>query len=196
MDFNASITHAMAKTMEHLSDFVFVLVANTTLARRDFYLSHLKSGMKLDTLASMRTAPLQMATLFPDDVLKQAEQDIANSRILARKVPSTHTNVLTGIQTNQPGKRFKIVARAKTARARPPTIHHDQSRGSSHINDNYCVNVLQIGMLPRSKQNVNTYQLPQFPEGYQKDEHSDQRQFKCKLKCCYSCTYCKRVFAK
>ena len=35
MDFNASITHAMTKTMEHLSDFVFVSVANTTLARRD-----------------------------------------------------------------------------------------------------------------------------------------------------------------
>ena len=67
----------MAKTMEHLSDFVFVTVANSTLARRDAYLSHLKSGIKPDTLAALRTAPLQMTTLFPDEVLKQAEQDIA-----------------------------------------------------------------------------------------------------------------------
>ena len=77
-NFNSSISQAMAKTMEHLSDFVFVTVANSTLARRDAYLSHLKAGIKPDTLASLRTAPLQMATLFPDEALKQAEQDIAN----------------------------------------------------------------------------------------------------------------------
>ena len=76
-DFNASISQAMAKTMEHLSDFVFVTMANTTLARRDAYLSHLKLGIKPDTLATLRTAPLQMATLFPAETLKQAEQDIA-----------------------------------------------------------------------------------------------------------------------
>ena len=42
IDFNSGITQAMAKTLEHLTDFVFVTVANTTLARRDSYLSHLK----------------------------------------------------------------------------------------------------------------------------------------------------------
>ena len=31
IDFNASISQAMAKTMEHLSDFVFVSMANFTL---------------------------------------------------------------------------------------------------------------------------------------------------------------------
>ena len=76
-DFHSSISQAMAKAMEHLSDFVFVTVANSTLARRDAYLSHLKAGIKPDTLAALRTAPLQMTTLFPDEVLKQAEQDIA-----------------------------------------------------------------------------------------------------------------------
>ena len=35
MDFNSGITPAIAKTLEHLTDFVFVTVANTTLARRD-----------------------------------------------------------------------------------------------------------------------------------------------------------------
>ena len=67
-DFNSNISQAMAKTMEHLSDFVFVAVANSTLARRDAYLSHLKAGIKPDTLASLRTAPLQMNTLFPDEI--------------------------------------------------------------------------------------------------------------------------------
>ena len=78
MDFHASISQAMAKTMEHLSDFVCVSMANLTLARRDSYLSHLKSGKKPDTLAALRTAPLQLATLFPDSVIKQSEEDIAS----------------------------------------------------------------------------------------------------------------------
>ena len=77
MNFNASITQAMVKTLEHLSAFIFVTVANTTLARRDSYLSHLKAGIKPDTLASLRTAPLHIPMLFPDEALRQAEQDIA-----------------------------------------------------------------------------------------------------------------------
>ena len=77
MDFNRSISQATAKTMEHLSDFVFVSMANLTLDRRDSYLSVLKTGIKPNTLAALRIAPLQMATLFPDSVLKQA-QDIAS----------------------------------------------------------------------------------------------------------------------
>ena len=48
MDFNASITQAVAKIMEHLTDFVFVSRGNLTLTRRDFYLTHLKSGYLVD----------------------------------------------------------------------------------------------------------------------------------------------------
>ena len=78
MDFNSSICQAKAKTMEHLSDFVFVPMANLTLARRDSYLSHVKSGIKSYTLAALRTAPLQLAILFPEDMLKRAAEDIVN----------------------------------------------------------------------------------------------------------------------
>ena len=78
MEFNSSITQSMAKTLEHLMDFVFVTVANTTLARRDSYLSHLKLGVKPDTFATLQTGPLHIPTLFPDSALKQAEQDFAN----------------------------------------------------------------------------------------------------------------------
>ena len=67
LNFNSSITQSMAKTLEHLTDFVFVS-----------YLSHLKMGIKPDTLAALRTGPLHIPTLFPDAALKQAEQDIAN----------------------------------------------------------------------------------------------------------------------
>ena len=55
MDFDAS----MAKTMEYLSDFVSMV--NLTLARRDSCLSHLKTGIKPNSLVAL-TAPFQMAT--------------------------------------------------------------------------------------------------------------------------------------
>ena len=62
--------------MEHLTDFVFVIMANTTLLRRDSYLAYLKAGIKADTMAALRTAPLHLSTLFPDSVLKQAEEPL------------------------------------------------------------------------------------------------------------------------
>ena len=76
MDFNSSICQAMAKSMEHLTDSVFVNMANVTLLRRDSYLAYLKAGI---TLAALRTALLHISTLFPDTVLKQAEEDISNA---------------------------------------------------------------------------------------------------------------------
>ena len=76
-DFNSSVCHAMAKAMEHLTDFVFVNMANTTLLRRDSYLSYLKAGVKVDTLNALRSAPLELDTLFPDSIIKQVEEDIA-----------------------------------------------------------------------------------------------------------------------
>ena len=57
LDFNSSVCQAMAKSMEHLTEFVFVNMANTTLLRRDSYLAYLKAGVKADTLHALRTAP-------------------------------------------------------------------------------------------------------------------------------------------
>ena len=59
--------------MEHLSEFVFISMGNLTLARRDAYLTHVKSGIKPDTVAALRTAPLHIPTLFPDSVIKRAD---------------------------------------------------------------------------------------------------------------------------
>ena len=41
-------------------------------------LTHVRSGIKPDTLAALRTAPLQLATLFLDSVLKKAKEDISD----------------------------------------------------------------------------------------------------------------------
>ena len=74
--FNRSITQAMARTMQDLSDGVFVNVANLTLARRDSYLEFIRSGIKQDTLMSLRSAPLHMSALFPDHTITKAEEEI------------------------------------------------------------------------------------------------------------------------
>ena len=78
LDFNASICQAMAKSMEHLTVFMFVNIANVTLLRRDSYLACLKAGITADTLAALRTAPLHISTLFKDTILKQDKEDISN----------------------------------------------------------------------------------------------------------------------
>ena len=78
LDFNSSVCQAMAKSMEHLTEFVFVNMANTTLLRRDSYLAYLKTGVKADTLNALRTAPLHTDTLFPDSSVKRAEENIAD----------------------------------------------------------------------------------------------------------------------
>ena len=64
--------------MEHITNFVCISFGNLTLACRDAYLNHLKTGIKPDTLATLRTAPLQIPTLFPDTVIKLAEKEIAH----------------------------------------------------------------------------------------------------------------------
>ena len=76
--FNQSVTHAMARTMQDLSDFVFINMANVTLLRRDSYLDFLKPGVKVDTVAALRNSPLHMASLFPDNVISKAEEEIAH----------------------------------------------------------------------------------------------------------------------
>ena len=78
LDFNSRVCQAMAKSMEHLTDFVFINLANTTLLKRDSYLQYLKAGVKADTLNALRTAPLQLETLFPDTVIKCAEEEISS----------------------------------------------------------------------------------------------------------------------
>ena len=74
--FNRSITQAMARTMQDLSEGVFVNVAYLTLARRDSYLDFIKTGIKQDTLTSLRTAPLHLSVLFPDHIIAKAEDEI------------------------------------------------------------------------------------------------------------------------
>ena len=77
--FNGSISQAMARTMQYLSEGVFISVANFTLARTDSYLEYLHAEVKQDTLAALRTAPIHIHSLFLDQLLMKAEEEVARS---------------------------------------------------------------------------------------------------------------------
>ena len=93
--FNRSITQAMARTMQDLSDGLFINVANLTLARRDSYLDFVKMGIKQDTLMLLRSAPLHTSALFPDHIISKAEEEIRHfedkrTPLPSRKAPCYH----------------------------------------------------------------------------------------------------------
>ena len=74
--FNRSISQAMARTMQDLSEGVFINMANFTLARRDSYLDYLHAGVKQDTVNALRTSPVH---LFSDQLIAKAEEEISKS---------------------------------------------------------------------------------------------------------------------
>ena len=77
--FNRSISQAMARTMQDLSEGVFISMANFTLARKDSYLEYLHAGVKQDTLTALRMAPVHLHLLFPGQLLTKADEEISRS---------------------------------------------------------------------------------------------------------------------
>ena len=82
--FNQNVSFAVGKSLQHLSDFTFVQMANLTLVRRDSYLDHLKLGIKPDTFSALRNCPLNTHALFPDAVIRKAEDEIAQFETVKR----------------------------------------------------------------------------------------------------------------
>ena len=77
--FNQSISQAMARTMQDLSEGIFISMANFTVAHRDSYLEYLHAGVKQDTLNALRTSPVHLNSLFPDQLITKAEEEICRS---------------------------------------------------------------------------------------------------------------------
>ena len=92
IDCNQSFSLAIAKTMKHLSDFVFISMAHGTLVRRDSYLDQLRSGIKQHQLNALRIVPLNMARLSLESVLQKVEEDIAQFEDMGYSGLSPHKN--------------------------------------------------------------------------------------------------------
>ena len=80
--FNQNVSFAVGKSLQHLSDFTFIQMANLTLVRRDSYLEHLKPGIKPDTFSALRNCTLNTHALFPDAVIRKAEDEISQFETL------------------------------------------------------------------------------------------------------------------
>ena len=151
------------ETMEHLTDFVFVSMGNLTLARRDSYLTHVKSGIKPDTLSALRTAPLQLSTLFPDSILKWAEDDIAAIKtrdiLLTARVSIIPMNVWIESLTRNPTYPHERTEKVKVGNTRIShiTTVPEQPSACSHINDNHSI---QTGLLAGSNRTVQCFSTP------------------------------------
>ena len=63
-------------------------MTNLTLTRRDSYLDYLRARVKQDTLTALWNAPLHMHSLFPDQLLAKAEEEISRNE----ERPSTSTS--------------------------------------------------------------------------------------------------------
>ena len=196
----------MAKTMEHLSDFAFVSMYNFTLIRRDSYLAHVKSGIKQDTLAALRQAPMDLDTLFRDTVLTKAEEDISKFEDRGQ----SHTG-----SSNHNDTRFHPYKRSDKP--------YQDNKPARHAWKN-------IGCLQKKKTRFQTNKYPSRQARGQasfkwqsmhssvsreSDQETGQRanfsnrtriRTDCKLcsktgglctfKCCFSCTYCNRAATK
>ena len=74
--FNQNLSFAMGKSLQYMSYFIFVQMANLTLVRRDSYLENLKPGVKPDNFSALRNCPLNGYALFPDATIRKAEEEI------------------------------------------------------------------------------------------------------------------------
>ena len=142
--FNWSISQAMARTMQDLSEGVFISMANFTLARRDSYLEYLHAGVKQDTLTSLRTAPVHLNSLFPDQLITKAEEKICRSgerrssgqshRRQGRFHPyapsDRSANPLDQKSGNPAWKQIRDRQQAKRSRGKPSTFSHKLAKGS------------------------------------------------------------------
>ena len=76
MNFDQSITFAIARTMQDLAEFAFVNMAKTAIAR--CYIDHLKSSIKHNTIATLRITTIYRCLLFLDNIIQKADEEISH----------------------------------------------------------------------------------------------------------------------
>ena len=154
MTFNRSITQAMQRTMQDLSEGVFISMANLTLARRDSYLEFIRGGVKPDTLTALRTSPVHLLSLFPDSLLVKAEDEISRSEErrsvgnTQRKPGRFHPYVPSSTRSShQPDwkpttpawKQIRDRQTGQKGGGKASNFNQKPAKGFKSINDNYCV---------------------------------------------------------
>ena len=194
MTFNSSITQAAAKVMEHLTDFVFITMGNSTLARRDAYLSHLKNGIKPDTFATLRTASLQIGTLFPDSIIKRAEEEISHYDSKGQSAAYGRGKACYHPYERPDTKKSESRSEGKQERPAWKNIGRRQFKRGRGRSTNFS---------SRSAKGQQSYKwqslfnpVPRETAGREQHSRTDFELFECKLKCCQPCHFCSQAFPK
>ena len=76
VEFNHQLTTSIFGALEDLSDGIFTNLANSVLMRRESFLDSLKPGINTDTLCKLRSGPFHTETLFSEEAISQAEDDL------------------------------------------------------------------------------------------------------------------------
>ena len=197
MEFNAGINQAAAKAMEHLTHFVFITMGNFTLAHRDAYLNHMKNGIKPDMLAALRTAPLHISTLFPDAVIKRAEEEIAYYDNKGQSTSSSSRIRGWYHPYERSEKRSEGRSETKQERHVWKNIGRWQFRGGMGKDSNFSSRPAK-GQQSYKWQSLYR-QVSTMTAGWEYFLRTDNDQFSrsnFKLKCCQSCTFCTLAFPK
>ena len=101
--FHSNVSVSLGTSLQHLADSLFIQLANFILLRRDSYLEFARAGLKPDTWNRLRNAPLFSSSLFPDDILATAEQDIAKFESASAQGPGPGTGQHSGRNTSRTG---------------------------------------------------------------------------------------------
>ena len=134
----------MARTMQDLSEGMYISVANFTLARRDSYLDNLHAGVKKDTLTALHSAPIHLQSLSPDQLLIKAKEEVARSEERRsssqshRKPGCFHPYASNNKSSHQPDQKSSIPAwkqirecqQSKKSRGKPSTFSQKPTKGS------------------------------------------------------------------
>ena len=119
-------------------------MANFTLAGRDSYLEYSHAGMKQDTLIALRTGPVHLQSLFPDQLLMKAEEEVSRSEERRssgqshRKQGRFHPYGSNDRSTHHPDRKSSIPAwkqickhqKGKKGRGKPSTFSQKPAKGS------------------------------------------------------------------
>ena len=102
----------MARTMQDLSEGVFINMASVTLTCQDSYMDYLNAGI----LTSLRNSQMYMSFLFPDNILAKVKEEIGHhgqkcSANTSQKKPECfHPYTLSGKQAPEADRKSVILA--------------------------------------------------------------------------------------
>ena len=141
----------MARTMQDLSEGIFISIANSTLAHRDSYLEYLHAGVKKDTLYCVllpsiyshfsRTSFLvRLKRKWPE-----VKRGVRLASHTGNPIVSIHMLPMTSRLINRTRSRLsqlgsKYANKKRKVVANLPLSHRNWPRVLRNVNENYCVN--------------------------------------------------------